>query len=491
MNIENKITHATKWSALSELFAKIVNPLTSMILARLLTPEEFGIVATITMIVVFAEIFTDAGFQKFLIQHEFKDEMSLLQNINVAFWTNFILSIIIWIGIWLFDDSIANLVGNPGLGVAISIASFAIPLESLSSIQMALYKREFDFKTLFKIRIVGILVPLLVTIPLAFIFHNFWAIIAGTLLTNVLNAAILTLYSRWKPKFFYSFDVLKGMLSFSMWSMIEAFSVWFTNYVDIFIIGVMLSQYCVGLYKTSMTVVGQITAVVTSISTPILFSALSRLQTDRILFENLFFKFLKIVGMLTVPLGVGIYCYRQLVTYILLGQDWTDASLFIGFWGLTSSVTIVLAHYSSEVYRSLGKPILSVVAQWLHILALVPIIYWGATQTFETLCIYRAAVRLQLVIVQMLIMYVFIKISPKNMVLSILPAIICSIPIFVISHVTEMLSSSTLISVISIIICILAYFTAMCAFHQERVIILGFIHSAKDKFSITINLHKK
>lgn len=66
-----KITAAGRWSALTEIAAKLVTPVTAMILARLLAPEAFGVVATVTMVVSFVEMFADAGFQKYLVQHEF------------------------------------------------------------------------------------------------------------------------------------------------------------------------------------------------------------------------------------------------------------------------------------------------------------------------------------------------------------------------------------------------------------------------------------
>lgn len=72
-NLNKQIKTATKWSAIAEIAAKLITPITSMVLARLLTPEAFGVVTTLTMIITFAEIFTDAGFQKYLIQHEFVD----------------------------------------------------------------------------------------------------------------------------------------------------------------------------------------------------------------------------------------------------------------------------------------------------------------------------------------------------------------------------------------------------------------------------------
>ena len=96
----SKIIGATKWSAITEIAAKLILPISNMVLARILTPDAFGVVATISMIVSFAEIFTDAGFQKYLIQHEFEDDTDREQSTTVAFWGNFILSIILWKDNW-------------------------------------------------------------------------------------------------------------------------------------------------------------------------------------------------------------------------------------------------------------------------------------------------------------------------------------------------------------------------------------------------------
>ena len=84
-NINKKVGQATKWSSITEIIAKLISPITNMILARLLVPEAFGVVATITMVISFAEIFTDAGFQKYIIQHEFLDDEALNNSTNVAF----------------------------------------------------------------------------------------------------------------------------------------------------------------------------------------------------------------------------------------------------------------------------------------------------------------------------------------------------------------------------------------------------------------------
>lgn len=463
-----KVVKATKWSSITEIVAKLITPITSIILARLLTPEAFGVVTTLTMVITFAEIFTDAGFQKYLIQHEFVDDTDRDQSTNVAFWSNLIMSLAIWAIIAVFADPLAAMVGNPGLGHVLIIACVSIPLAAFSSIQMALYKRDLDFKTLFKVRIAGICIPLLVTVPLAFYLRSYWALVIGTIVSNAANAILLTVYSKWKPRFYYSFLKLKEMFSFSAWSVVEAVSIWLTGYVDIFIIGVYLNEYYLGLYKTSMTVVGQIMGLITAATTPILFSSLSRLQTDEQAFQTLFFKFQKLVGLLVIPLGVGIFCYSDLITKILLGNQWLEASSFIGLWGLTSAVTIVLSHYSSEVYRAKGRPRLSVLAQVLHIVVLLPAVLIAVKYGFETLSVTRALVRLELIFVNLIIMYIVVKISPwkmfKNISYSILATLIMAVVAFLIKDVYDAIWWQF----VSVVICTLVYFIVILVPSSNR-----------------------
>lgn len=478
---QNKVAHATKWSAITEIVAKLILPITNMVLARLLAPEAFGVVATITMIVSFAEICTDAGFQKYLVQREFKNDEDREQSTTVAFWSNFILSIILWIIIGIFSEPLAVVVGNPGLGNVITIACSSIPLAAFSSIQMALYKRDFDFKTLFKVRIAGILVPVVVTIPLALWLRSYWALVIGTIVTNFVNAVVLTLYSKWKPRLFYSFAKLKEMLSFSIWSMVEAISIWLTGYVDIFIIGVYLNEYFLGIYKTSMTTVGQITSLITAATTPILFSALSRLQNDRGAFKQMFFKFQKLVGLLVIPLGVGMFCFRDLVTDILLGSQWKEAANFIGLWGLTSAVTIVLSHYSSEIYRSLGRPKLSVLAQVLHIIVLCPAMLIAVRYDWSAIYITRSIVRLELVLVNLVIMYFAVRISPWQMIGNVMPSLVAATIMGVIGSVLVSINPSMLWAILSVVICIVVYFVVIWQFKNERQELNGFIGQLKNR----------
>ncbi|MGR5967705.1 oligosaccharide flippase family protein [Bacillus paranthracis] len=162
-------------------------------------------------------------------------------------------------------------------------------------------------KLSFFVRIISIIIPVLVTIPLAFWGFSYWSLIIGTICVQIFNAVILTVKSKWKPKLEYNVAVLKAMLSFSIWSLMEAILIWLTAWIDAFIIGYYLNTYYLGIYKTSTMMVNSFLALVTAATVPVLFSALSRLQNNKSEFERLFFKFQRLVSVLVLPLGVGIF----------------------------------------------------------------------------------------------------------------------------------------------------------------------------------------
>jgi len=470
MDLNKQIFNATKWSSITELAAKLVNPLSTVILARLLTPDAFGILVTATMLISFAELFTDAGFQKYLIQHEFESDDDKYKYTTVAFWCNLFLSLLLWGIISVFTFPIARFVGCSGYELVIPISCLSIPLAAFSSIQMALFKRHFDFKTLFYVRLVGVLMPLLITVPLAAITRSFWSLIIGMIALNLSNAVILTVKSPWKPSLFFDFNRLKQMFSFSIWSMFESITIWLTSYLDAFIVGSFLNQFYLGVYRTSISMVGQIMGLVTAATTPVLYSSLSRLQNDDNEYLKLFFNFQKFVGIMVIPLGVGIFLFRDLIVEVLLGDQWISAAYFLGLWGLMSSITVVFAHYSSEVYRSKGKPKLSVCAQISHIVVLCPVVLFFVNKGFDTLCAARAFVRLELVLVNFIIMYCFFKISPMKMVFNNLSAIIASI-IMALVYLFLPKFSNFYYNAIYVPICIAIYFAVIFCFPQERLIL--------------------
>lgn len=272
--LNEKAADAAKWSLLTEVLVKLVTPITQLILARILTPEAFGVVATVTMVTSFADMFSDSGFQKYLVQHEFSDKHDLYRNANVAFWTNMGVSILLWGLIAVFRDPLAEMVGNGGLGLVLVVACASLPMTSFSSIQLALFRRELNFKSLLPIRTFVALIPLVVTLPLALMGFDYWSLIIGTIAGNLFNAVALTAKSEWKPKLYYSMQLFREMFAFSGWSLLEAVAIWLTSWAGTFVVGGLLNSYYLGLYKQPMTFVNSAFALVTNATTPVLFSSL-------------------------------------------------------------------------------------------------------------------------------------------------------------------------------------------------------------------------
>ena len=122
--------------------------------------------------------------------------------------------------------------------------------------------------------------------------------------------------------------------------------------------------------------------IITSATTPVLFAELSRRQGDAEAFEMAFFRMQRKVGLFVVPLGFGIFLYRDFATELILGPQWGEASLMFGLWALSSAVVIPIGYYASEVFRAKGRPKLSFASQVAYLVVMVPITYYAATLDF-------------------------------------------------------------------------------------------------------------
>lgn len=466
--INSKVVNATKWSAITEFSNKLILPVVNIILARLLTPTAFGVVATITMIISFAEIFADAGFQKYIVQHEFESDDEKEKSITVAFWSNFLLSLVMWLIIVIFRYPIARLVGSEGYENAIVVACISLPLVAFSSIQTSVLRRNFDFKSLFKVRIAGSLTPIFVTVPLAFLFRSYWALIVGTIANNMVVAIIITLKSSWKPRFFYKFKYLKEMLSFSTWTLFEQLLFWVTSYIGTFLISNVLTSHYVGIYKSGMTTVNQILSLITATIMPVLFSTLSRLQNDDRNFEDAFLKFQKVVAIFLVPLGVGIFLYRELIVAILLGDGWTDAITLVGIWGMSSSLATVFTLFCSEAFRAKGYPKLSVYSQILHLVVLIPTIYITVRINFDTLAYARSLIRFQLVLIYVIFTKKYIGISIRKMIFNLIPPVISTLVMGLAVIELKRIYTSMIWDFVCIFIAVIVYFSFLFVFPSFR-----------------------
>ncbi len=485
----NNIANATKWSTITEIMAKLVTPISSMILARVLTPDIFGIVASINVIISFCDLFTDAGFQKYVIQHELDSETDIEHISNVAFWTNFVISLIIWVIVALFSRSLAKLVGCPGKELAVIVACANLTLHSFTSIQSARLKRCMNFKTLFYVRLIAIIIPFLITIPLALITKSYWSIILGTIAMNTATAISMFFLLKWIPKFDYCFDTLIKMLNFSLWSLLESLLVWVINWGDTFIVSQILSQYYLGLYKTSMNMVNQILAVVSASMVPVLLSALSRVQNDEDQFKSIYYKISYLSGILLVPMGVGMFIYKDTLCRLLLGGDWAEAADMMGIWGLVSAFSVLFNSYNGCVLIAKGKPKISVFIQIAQILAIVPTVYITAKQGFVQLSYARALVRIFGMVIYCSVVWKMYGISLSHLIKLLIPTICATVVMGVYGMYCVRLGKSIVFEIVTIITCVFIYGLVLILFTSTRRLFKKYYQIIKNK--VNRNVSKK
>ena len=381
---------ATNWNMLAQLMQKIVTPLTNIILAHILAPEIFGIVASITLVTSFLDIFTEAGFQKYLVYCDAEDEKKLSEIVSVAFWTNFALSVFLFLGLILLRNPVANLVGVAGKGNAVAVAGIVLPMTSFSSIQAALFQRDLEYKKLFGIRFIGALIPLVVTVPLALLGIEYWALLVGKLVGTAYTAIATTVASSWKPKWYYSFQCLKKMVGFCSWSLAESVTTWLATNLDILIVGSILTSYYLGLYKTSISLVNELLRVVSSSILPVTYAVISRLKGDRQRFDQEVYKSQSTLAGIVLPMGVGMFLFRELLTSLALGKEWAEAANLLGYWSLSSCVSIAFGYICDDIYRATGKPKLSFYVHLATVAALIPAVLVSAKMGYEVLIVVRS-----------------------------------------------------------------------------------------------------
>lgn len=467
-DITKKTTAAFKWSSITELLSKIINPVINMLLARILAPEVFGILATVTMVISFAEVFVESGFQKFLIQHDFITEQSEQEFMSVAFWANLIFSCIIWGGVIVFCQPLASIAGNSGLGIPIAIAGVTIPLYGVIGIQNCRLKKSLEFKVLFYVRIASAFVPLVVTLPLALFGFDYWSLIIGNITGVCVQSILLMVFGRFKPLKFFRLYYLKYMLGFGVWTLLDGIVVWATAWIDTLLISHNMTNYYLGLYKNSVTTITSFFTIITSALTPVLFSSLSRLKDDQNEFNKLFLKVQKVLCLFLLPISAGLYFYRDLVTLIMFGDKWTEASDIVGIISITTALRIMFVSFYSDLYRAKGKFYLPLILQLLDIFILIPTCLISVKNGFWTLVYARAFVKLDLVIPELILTWIVCKLSPLKTGKAILHPFIATMIMSCMVLILQQVNSSIIWSFLSILICSVIYFVTLFLFKNER-----------------------
>lgn len=440
-----------------------------MLLARILAPEAFGILATIIMIVSFAEVFVESGFQKFLIQHQFDTEEEERKYMSVAFWANLLFSLFLWGLLVVFCKPITRLVGNEGYELPVILAGITIPLYGIIGIQNCKIKKSLEFKKLFIVRVSTALVPLAVTLPLALLGLDYWSLVVGNIAGVVTQSIVLYLVGGFKPVFYFDCTKLTYMLRYGVWTLLDGIAVWSTAWIDSFLIGRSLSNYYLGLYRNSASTVFAILNIVFAAVTPVLFASLSNLQNDTNQFNHFFLKVQKTVAMLLLPLSLSVFFQSDLVTLILFGDQWMEATRIIAIMTLCFSLRLIFVSLYSDVYRAKGLFFLPLCLQLIDLALLIPICSFCINKGFWALVYGRSFAFLILIIPDLFVLWRVCGISPAEIFKNMMHVIIAIFVMILIYMLMGLIHGGVVLNIFTIILALGAYLATLFSFKEERI----------------------
>ena len=376
-----------KWSALMEVVSRVASPIVFVVLARLLSPNDYGVVATAMIAISFSQMFWDAGLSKALIQTKAAPEDAA----HVVFWTNVVLGLLIYLLLFLAAPAIALFFKSPASGSVLRVLGIQIIIASLSSVQGALFVRELDFRGLFWIKLSTAFIPALFSIPMAFYGYGVWALVVGSLVGQIINLYLLWKKSTWRPKFCYDMVLAKSLFDFGFWVLLESFGAWLILWGDNLIVGRFLGVHDLGVYRTGWNLVAIIFGLALNPFLPVLYPTFARLQDNLPALRKAFNSGNRIVFALALPIGMGLFLVGPEMATMLFGEKWHGLGFVLGILGLVYSTSWLIS-LNTELYRAMGRPDINTKILYIYLLYFLPSLYFAAQFGLEIFSLTRFAV---------------------------------------------------------------------------------------------------
>jgi O-antigen/teichoic acid export membrane protein len=345
-------TLSLKWSFASELAAKAVQPVVFIVLARLLTPEDFGVMTAAMMVIAFSQIFWEAGMSKALIQRQTDIE----QAANAAFFINIALGIVITGGLYFFAQPIAQtFFQDDRITAVLQVMTFQVLLGALSSVQTALLQKEMGFKKLFWVRLATVSLPGLASISMALSGMGYWSLVAGTLVGQLAQTVMLWRISQWRPKFNTNLLVTREIGNFGAWVGLTGLLTWFYAWADSLFIGHYLGGHDLGLFRTGSQLVSLAFVTLFGPILPVIYSHISRLNNDKEKMRTTAESAISIVTLIAIPIAILLLAYSSELEEVVFGAKWAGIGVVIAAMAIMHGYSWIVG-FNGEFYRATGKP---------------------------------------------------------------------------------------------------------------------------------------
>lgn len=363
------LTISLKWSFLSELASKAIQPIAFVLLARILVPEDFGIVAAAMMVIAFSQVFWEAGVGKAIIQT--KERIN--EAASAGFWINITLGIFVAAMLYLAAPKLGSVIIKDDRAIdVIRVMVVLVLLGSVGSIHTSLLQRNFDFKSLFWIRLVSVSLPGLASIPLAMVGYGYWAIVAGTLIGQFFQLILLWTFSTWRPSLRFDLEVAGKIIKFGFWVTLSGLLLWFYAWMDVFVVGYFLGTGELGIFRTGNQFIIMIFGLAFAPLLPVLYSHFSKLQDQLSVLREQAILTLSVLRVLSIPIATFMFFFSNEISQLIFGSNWLGIEHVVAYMALAHGVSW-LTGINNEFYRAMGRPNLELVVN----LSLVLVYFFG------------------------------------------------------------------------------------------------------------------
>ena len=349
--LRQRVARGVTWTLIDSWGAQLLGLVIFAILANLLLPEDFGLVALAAVFVAFAQLLVDQGLGDALIQRPRVTRSEM----DTAFWvavvTGVLLTVIGIIAAW----PIAAVLGEPRLVPIIQTLSLSFVLAALNSIQIALLRREMRFRSLAVRRIVAVGGGGAVGVAIAVVDPSPWALVGQQLASAAISVLTLWTVSPWRPGFQISRADFRSLFSFGMHVVAGDVLVFLSRNVDRLLIGAFLGPVWLGFYAVGYRVLDTTQQLLASFARRLGYPVFARLQTDVTRLRAAYARVSRATSVLILPGYIGLALVAPEAIVVLFGARWAESGLVAAVLFLIGpALTIQL--FSGAVLNAVGHP---------------------------------------------------------------------------------------------------------------------------------------
>ena len=321
VSIKEELLSGVFWTAIAKYSSLLVTLIVSMILARLIAPEEFGIVAIANIFIVFLTMLSQIGIGPAIVQSKDLSRNDYNNIFGVSLYIGLILALIFY----LSSESIANLYSEEKLVTICHILCVNVFFSAINMVPNALMLKNKRFKDIAKITLIIQLFAAVCSVTAAFVGFGVYALIVSPVFLSV--GLFVYCYNQYPLKVYIrpEFSSLKKILSFSVYQFLFEFSNYFSRNLDKLIIGKYISVHALGYYEKSYTLVQMPQQYITGIISPVLQPVLCKLEKNKEELANNYNKIISIIATLSFPIGIVLYFCAMEIIVIMFGECWIPA----------------------------------------------------------------------------------------------------------------------------------------------------------------------